>query len=588
MSSLKTKNTKQVDLFKELDDATLATMLQESDMIRFIDSNHAYSWDEDTLLWTPINSKQQINTMVCEILEPIIEERKKALKKLKIEAMEDNDDTKIVRIAKALKQCQSIGSATKVKNIIAMAGRSVVSQEFFNKKTLTQNLLPIRNGYCLDLVTLEKRKREKNDYFTFETNNDLTENTKDAEAFLKQYCPKKDNDTYTYLTEILGYCITPWNFMKSFFVFYGESGDNGKSALLNIMEKIMGNSLYTSVDKKMFTQMKHSGGATPELCQCVGKWLGTYGETTNELLDDTTIKMITGQDTITIRPLYGESIAVRLVMKLLLSGNELPSWKHTQAMQNRVMFFEFLNEFVSKPTMSHHRKKDESLVNNFLNKKSYRDQFFTIIIKSASNLYKNRKFTKSDYMEKQKSLYINGIDTSDKFLRMLVPKKSGSTCGELFDDYIDWCKNENLKCESKGVFAKKLSRMFKPRDKKLHGNTVYDFAIPADCDNKFVGSDSDGLKRQLISAENENQRLAKEIEKLQKLVLQLHEKKQTEQTNYERAEQRKVDAITNAMNKYFQKADESDSDSDSIDEDDLDSIDEDASDNDEEYSVKFN
>ena len=78
--------------------------------------------------------------------------------------------------------------------------------------------------------------------------------------------------------------------------------------------------------------------------------------------------------------------------------------------------------------------------------------------------------------------------------------------------------------------------------------------------------------------------MAKEIEKLQKLVLQLQEKKQTEQTNYERAEQRQVDAITNAMNKYFQKADESDS----IDEDDLDSIDEDASDNDEEYSVKFN
>jgi hypothetical protein len=42
------------------------------------------------------------------------------------------------------------------------------------------------------------------------------------------------------------------------------------------------------------------------------------------------------------------------------------------------------------------------------------------------------------------------------------------------------------------------------------------------------------------------------------------------------------------MNKYFQKADESDSDLDSIDEDDSDSIDEDASDNDEEYSVKFN
>ncbi len=81
--------------------------------------------------------------------------------------------------------------------------------------------------------------------------------------------------------------------------------------------------------------------------------------------------------------------------------------------------------------------------------------------------------------------------------------------------------------------------------------------------------------------------MAKEIENLQKLVLQLQEKKQTEHTNYERAEQRKVNAITNAMNKYFQKEDESDSDLDSIDEDDLDSIDEDASHNYEEYSVKF-
>jgi hypothetical protein len=42
------------------------------------------------------------------------------------------------------------------------------------------------------------------------------------------------------------------------------------------------------------------------------------------------------------------------------------------------------------------------------------------------------------------------------------------------------------------------------------------------------------------------------------------------------------------MNKYFQKADESDSDLDSIDEDDSDSIDKDASDNDDEYSLKFN
>ena len=124
---------------------------------------------------------------------------------------------------------------------------------------------------------------------------------------------------------------------------------------------------------------------------------------------------------------------------------------------------------------------------------------------------------------------------------------------------------------------KGLMKIFKPRDKKLHGNTVYDFAIPADSDNKFVGSDSDGLKRQLICAENENKRLTEEVEELRKMVLKLQEKK----TNYERAEKRKIDSMANAMNKYYQKED----DLDSVDTDELDSVDD--SDSDDEYSLKL-
>ena len=602
-SQTKTKkqNTNEfnVELYKELDEITLATILQKSDMIRFIDSNHAYAWNKETLLWTPINSKQQINTMVCEILSPILEKRTELLWKEYAQRDKDGKD----RLFNVIKSNKSIGSATKVKNIICMAGRSVVNEDFFNQKTLTKNLLPIRNGYCLDIVSLEKRKRKKTDYFTFETDTDLSEKTKDAEDFLKQYCPDKDNDTYTYLTEILGYCLTPWNFMKSFFVFYGESGENGKSVLLNIMEKLMGSNLYTSVDKKMFTQIKNNGGATPELCQCVGKYLGTFGETTNDLLDETIIKMITGDDTITIRPLYQESKSVRLYMKLLLSGNERPSWKHTQAMQRRVMFFEFANQFVEKPTMSHHRKKDEKIVHKFLTKKSYRDQLFTVLITSASRLFKSRKFTKSEHMEKQKGQYVNEIDTSDKFLRMLVPKpKAGITCGNLFEDYIEWCKNENLKCETKGIFSKKLCKMFKPRDKKLNGNTVYDVAIPADCDNVFVDSDNDGLKRKLFSADNENQRLTKQlceyetqikdqaqqikdqakktkkqsqlikeqsqqIKDLQKLVFNLQANKASKETKSERVQERTVNAMTDAINKHFQQDDGSDEENSQSDDD---------------------
>ena len=69
----KKQDTNNVNLYEDLTDAILASMLTDADLIKFIDSNHAYTWDEETLLWKQMNSNQQINTMVCEILKPIIE-----------------------------------------------------------------------------------------------------------------------------------------------------------------------------------------------------------------------------------------------------------------------------------------------------------------------------------------------------------------------------------------------------------------------------------------------------------------------------------------------------------------------------------
>ncbi len=88
-------------------------MLQENDMIRFIVSNHAYSWNEETLLWTPINSKQQINKIVCEILAPIIGKRREVLNKAYYKCKPE-DMSKKDAIYRALIKIKSIGFATKV------------------------------------------------------------------------------------------------------------------------------------------------------------------------------------------------------------------------------------------------------------------------------------------------------------------------------------------------------------------------------------------------------------------------------------------------------------------------------------------
>ena len=156
--------------------------------------------------------------------------------------------------------------------------------------------------------------------------------------------------------------------------------------------------------------------------------------------------------------------------------------------------------------------------------------------------------------------------------------------------------------------------MFKPRDKKLNGNTVYDVAIPADCDNVFVDSDNDGLKRKLISADNENKRLSKQlweyeqkikdqalqikaqaqkltdqaqtIKDLQKVVFDLQAKKASKQTKSERVEQRTVNAIQTAIDKHLQDDDCGDEENSQSDDDSNDDsqVNETDSDDDDDHS----
>ncbi len=102
-----------MNLFEDLTDAMLASMLTDADLIKFIDSNYANTWDEETPLLKQMNSNQQINIMVCEIVKLIIEARKEALMK-QMSEVKFGEEIKLMRINNALKKCKSLGSASKI------------------------------------------------------------------------------------------------------------------------------------------------------------------------------------------------------------------------------------------------------------------------------------------------------------------------------------------------------------------------------------------------------------------------------------------------------------------------------------------
>ena len=530
--ALQLANAKKKDTLKDelsLTDIQCADMLAKAGTVKITSTDKKpcmYVWNDETTLWEMKNSTPKINTTISSLLKPIAQKKLEELAPL----MGDSKTEKSL-YKKFEGNVKSLESATKLHNIFISCGDCMVQERLFNSKMVSDNLLPIRDG-CIDLRTLEVRARVKEDYFNFFLDVGLTDDVSDAERFLRPYCPKGDNDTYEYFIDILSYLVTPWNFLKKFFVFWGQSGDNGKSVLVKVMADML-EGLYTSIDESVFTAKKKSaGGPTPFLAQCVGKFMGSFGETTTALLDDTTIKMITGDDAISYREMYGSAAKVTLFMKLLLVGNEKPRWSHNNPMTRRIGFFPFLNRFVDgKPKNKNEIRKDEKLVARMLKESNCKDQLFSLLVRNAAKLCKTRKLHKSTFIDEQFQLYISEIDTTTEFIDNVVrPKEyNAMTIGEIFDQYRMWCSNNNVQCEKKGIFSRKFKQQIKPRDKKHCGNTVFDVEVLSDKQSVIVTPEKlEGFMREEMKGlMNDNEELENERD------LVTAERDEVEKTMYE-------------------------------------------------------
>ena len=206
------------------EDVECADMLRDSDMIRItcsrIQNPVMYVWNEKTLLWELTEGLPRVNRVINSLLVPRLRNKIKAayraIDKVTLEyqfadqATQNTLTTCLLNarddLKKAEKKVRSLGSAGKLQSIFKVCGHCVGTESEFNQKLVDENLLPIKKN-VINLETLEIRPRTKEDMFNFSLNVDFTEDTKDAEDFLREYCPKGDEDTFKYLMDCLSYMI---------------------------------------------------------------------------------------------------------------------------------------------------------------------------------------------------------------------------------------------------------------------------------------------------------------------------------------------------------------------------------------------
>jgi putative DNA primase/helicase len=169
-----------------------------------------------------------------------------------------------------------------------------------------------------------------------------------------------------FVQRLFGYCLTGLTTEPVYPILWGK-GRNGKGVLIETFASVLGG--YAGpVEAEIVLKQKmtrNSGGPTSDIMALRGKRLVWSSEIEEgRRLDAAKVKWLTGNDSLTGRPMYGKNqIDFRPTHKLILLTNHKPhSSSDDLALWERIHLIEFPLSFVDNPKAKNERKADKNLL----------------------------------------------------------------------------------------------------------------------------------------------------------------------------------------------------------------------------------
>ena len=183
---------------------------------------------------------------------------------------------------------------------------------------------------------------------THEKAHNMEDSMAQVDAFMKQLFPKES--LRKYMWEHLASTLLGTTKNQTFNIYTG-AGSNGKSMLVDLMSKCLGD-LKGTVPITLITQKRTNiGSATPELAKLKGKRLAVMQEPQKkEKINEGMLKELTGGDMIQGRALYQDSVEFLPQFKLVVCTNSLFVITATDnGTWRRIRVCEFMSLFTDTP-----------------------------------------------------------------------------------------------------------------------------------------------------------------------------------------------------------------------------------------------
>ena len=126
-----------------------------------------------------------------------------------------------------------------------------------------------------------------------------------------------------YLQKAVGYTLTASTQEQCFFILYGD-GNNGKSVFTNIIKDVLG-TYATNAQFDTIAAKKQSSAANSDIARLKGARMVTISEPEEGVrINESLVKQLTGDDTVTARFLYGDDFEYVPKYKIWISTNHKP------------------------------------------------------------------------------------------------------------------------------------------------------------------------------------------------------------------------------------------------------------------------
>ena len=235
---------------------------------------------------------------------------------------------------------------------------------------------------------------------------------------------------------------------KSFGFMLLGGGANGKSTLVNILTKLLGDYAVNTPTSTLMASV--TNGVGDDLVRMAGARLITAQETENgQRFAEAKIKSLTGGDEVTGRPLYGVHVSFKPVGKIVLATNNRPEIRGAdEGIWRRIREIPFNRQFKEveqdKQLMSHLVKELPGILNWAI---------------EGCLKWQSEGLTAPEAVMDSGADYRSEMDTVAGFIsdECYTEPTARHGVGSLYEQYTGWCKAQGKQPRTIIQFGKSLS-----------------------------------------------------------------------------------------------------------------------------------